>query len=140
MKIDQSKTVLFFALLNSQAQPSNFSGRSASQTEWPAMRLTKTLSEEAEWSGWRDLNPRPRRPERRALPTALQPVAFFSCMTSSFLYLPSRTSQTRTGDLLHPMQARYQLRYSPAGQTKTGREHPLFIRIGKICNTSRLQH
>ena len=30
------------------------------------------------WSGWRDLNSRPRRPERRALPTALHPVILFS--------------------------------------------------------------
>ena len=26
-----------------------------------------------QWSGWRDLNSRPQRPKRRALPTALHP-------------------------------------------------------------------
>jgi site-specific DNA recombinase len=38
----------------------------------------QTLSPEnlkcLDWSGWRDLNPRPHRPERCALPTALQPA------------------------------------------------------------------
>ena len=38
------------------------------QIKWPAVRASHFI-----WSGWRDFNPRPRRPERRALPSCATP-------------------------------------------------------------------